>query len=136
MCQLCPDYINRTATPALFAPLMTQTSYATSEVLYLLTYLLTYLLARDSIEGLSSVKAPPLTTRLTPSAQQLVQSVQIQFRSNHMSPLSLVVAGFCWANLYFGRKEVLVNTIYHGVVTIFHGHSPAVVTIFHWHLRD
>ena len=67
MGQLCPDYINRTATPALFAPLMTQTSYATSEVLYLLTYLLTYLLARDSIEGLSSVKAPPLTSRLTPS---------------------------------------------------------------------
>ena len=62
------DYINRTATPALFAPLMTQTSSATSEVLYLLTYLLTYLLARVSIEGLSSVKAPPLTTRLTPSA--------------------------------------------------------------------
>ena len=29
MGQLCPDYINRTATPALFAPLMTQTSYAT-----------------------------------------------------------------------------------------------------------
>ena len=32
MGQLCPDYINRTATTALFAPLMTQTSYATSEV--------------------------------------------------------------------------------------------------------
>ena len=42
MGQLCPDYINRTATPALFAPLMTQTRYATSGVLYLLTCLLTY----------------------------------------------------------------------------------------------
>ena len=40
-------------------PLMTQTSSATSEVLYLLTYLFAYLLARVSIEGLSSVKAPP-----------------------------------------------------------------------------
>ena len=39
---------------------MTQTSYATSEVLYLLTYLLTYLLAGDSIQGLWIVKAPPL----------------------------------------------------------------------------
>ena len=65
MGQLCPDYINRTATPALFAPLMTQTSYATSEVLYLLTYLLTYLLARDSIQGLWIVKAPFLINHST-----------------------------------------------------------------------